>query len=422
MIRNILLAATLSALALPAFAQKPTSDWVDHKGTWAYVYVRNDSQESLRLVEGTIYDCVEVGLGCGSTTTGVILRPGETLRIATVTSASETCTESIDDNGKRGGECQNRPPMSFKYNYFTEPYPKRPVAVQPQAPARPSTAGGGSSASSGQSERQKELARQTAIQQAAKDKKDKADAARRAEEQRAADAARAAEARRLEDQRAAQAAQEQAERAAIEREQQLAREKAEYDRRRAEYEEQQRRQEEQRAAAQAAEAARQEAARRRVEADIQALGEQSQRDQAAVRQLGDTLTELFLGSSDSGSDSYDRHAKRRGIHWNGYTWMLDEGYKWVHPYDDSSLDVRWAPGRPHSQEDHVFAGPREGQWKAEPGYVFVDPDDLFVIWQPGLPHSEAPNVIAGPTEGNWRPAAGYEWASRDEGDLSVRPK
>jgi hypothetical protein len=46
---------------------------------------------------------------------------------------------------------------------------------------------------------------------------------------------------------------------------------------------------------------------------------------------------------------------------------------------------------------------------------------MRVVWTPGKPHPEHPNVLTADKEGDWRPDSGYAWVNDDPNDLSVAP-
>ena len=57
---------------------------------------------------------------------------------------------------------------------------------------------------------------------------------------------------------------------------------------------------------------------------------------------------------------------------NGY-WQPEDGYDWTAAAQDD-LRVRWKPGLASRRHPHVVASDEEGEWEADAGYVWVDPD------------------------------------------------
>jgi hypothetical protein len=57
---------------------------------------------------------------------------------------------------------------------------------------------------------------------------------------------------------------------------------------------------------------------------------------------------------------------------NGY-WQPEDGYHWLTAHQDD-LRVKWRPGSASRWRRHVVASDEEGEWEAEAGYVWVDPD------------------------------------------------
>ncbi len=49
------------------------------------------------------------------------------------------------------------------------------------------------------------------------------------------------------------------------------------------------------------------------------------------------------------------------------------GYDWANDVA-GDLRVRWVPGTPHPDHDHVVAGSQPDTWDPEPGYRWADPD------------------------------------------------
>src|SRR4051794_13139530 len=64
----------------------------------------------------------------------------------------------------------------------------------------------------------------------------------------------------------------------------------------------------------------------------------------------------------------------------------------------------------------------KGELLPAPGYTWLGapPGDTRVRWLPGKPHPEKQHVVASDAEGYWGPAPGYAWVSLTAGDFRVR--
>lgn len=92
-------------------------------------------------------------------------------------------------------------------------------------------------------------------------------------------------------------------------------------------------------------------------------------------------------------------------------WRPDPGYLWVRPGDNNDLRVRWAPNVRHPRSPHVVSAETEGNWQPEDGYTWRVPgdrNDLSVVWAPGR-RARSAHMQAAEQEGRWYPELGYEW-------------
>jgi hypothetical protein len=81
--------------------------------TW-HIRLINHGEAPVRVREGTVYDCVSVGLGCGSTASGFNIGPGQEADLAIVTRAA--CT---------GASCSDMPPTTFNWQYDVSPFARK---------------------------------------------------------------------------------------------------------------------------------------------------------------------------------------------------------------------------------------------------------------------------------------------------------
>lgn len=101
-------------------------------------------------------------------------------------------------------------------------------------------------------------------------------------------------------------------------------------------------------------------------------------------------------------------------------WRASPGYAWVNPEDPDSLAVRWDPGREHPDTPHLLAAAREGEWEPDTGYVWVGSGTARrLAWAADAAHPKAPHVRAAADEGEWMPEPGYAWVAPESESLAV---
>jgi hypothetical protein len=99
---------------LPELKVSDTVGTVHWVGSAWTVFVYNPGPNPVKVLYGVVYDCIEIGLGCGSTGSGYLIPPEQSAIIATITPA--VCTDPSD----KPGECNKRRDSSFKYMYAAE--------------------------------------------------------------------------------------------------------------------------------------------------------------------------------------------------------------------------------------------------------------------------------------------------------------